>query len=50
MTLCGVENINLFDEFSVDVIFAVDIFTGNRSSWMEIFLMSWGTTLKNTPS
>ena len=31
MILCGVDNINLFNELSSDVGFVVDIFTGNHS-------------------
>ena len=50
MILCGVDNINLFDELSEDVSFKVDIFIGNHSYWMEIFLCSWNTALKYTSS
>ena len=35
MILCGVDNTNIFDELSSDVSFEDDIFTGNRSYWMQ---------------
>ena len=49
MIICGVDNVNLFDEFSPELSFSVDIFIGKSSSLMKKSFDKLDPKLKPTP-